>query len=379
MASAPDLIDLTMDSDEDGEGDGAPPPSGGGEHTAPPAAAEGDAVVVISDSDSGSESEGGSEGSRDRDPEAPPLQSLKPARHAAAGTCPGAAAPSAAALPGPSDSLKRGTAALTHVSDSLARGTAALTHVSDSLAGGVGAGGGGGPPADGATSELELSEEQVRGAACEHTSTGPIQTTKISPSTELRRIGQPKRAPQSFALRAAPRPALLPCRRLHTLGRRLPYRRPSRAPCCRTGRTCSSPVVPARVRSSGREGLGAAPEPRLPPPPLPKLAPGARPRPIAALAARRGAHHLTAAVLSLLVCAGKSFLMSHIIKGLRREFGGFFPLRVAVTASTGIAATHIGGARALRGAGGGGSQNVQVQRGREGCIWHGRRQRAPLL
>lgn len=41
---------------------------------------------------------------------------------------------------------------------------------------------------------------------------------------------------------------------------------------------------------------------------------------------------------------GKSFLLSHIVGELRREFGLLFGTRVAVTAATGIAATHISGA-----------------------------------
>lgn len=40
---------------------------------------------------------------------------------------------------------------------------------------------------------------------------------------------------------------------------------------------------------------------------------------------------------------GKSFLLNHIINGLRAKFGESFHTRVAITASTGIAATHIGG------------------------------------
>ncbi|KAI8462467.1 MAG: PIF1-like helicase-domain-containing protein [Monoraphidium minutum] len=40
---------------------------------------------------------------------------------------------------------------------------------------------------------------------------------------------------------------------------------------------------------------------------------------------------------------GKSFLLSHIVEELRQEFGLLFATRVAVTAATGIAATHIKG------------------------------------
>ena len=44
------------------------------------------------------------------------------------------------------------------------------------------------------------------------------------------------------------------------------------------------------------------------------------------------------------VCAGKSFLLNRIIDALRQRHGGEFSKCVAVTAATGIAATHIGGA-----------------------------------
>ena len=40
---------------------------------------------------------------------------------------------------------------------------------------------------------------------------------------------------------------------------------------------------------------------------------------------------------------GKSFLLNHIIARLRREYGDDFTNAVAVTAATGIAATHICG------------------------------------
>jgi len=43
------------------------------------------------------------------------------------------------------------------------------------------------------------------------------------------------------------------------------------------------------------------------------------------------------------VCAGKTFLLNRIIDALRRRHGGGFSMCVAVTAATGIAATHIGG------------------------------------
>lgn len=41
--------------------------------------------------------------------------------------------------------------------------------------------------------------------------------------------------------------------------------------------------------------------------------------------------------------AGKSFLLNHIISNLRQQFGEDFGDCVAVTAATGIAATHISG------------------------------------
>lgn len=41
--------------------------------------------------------------------------------------------------------------------------------------------------------------------------------------------------------------------------------------------------------------------------------------------------------------AGKSFLLNRIIQGLRWKHGTAFSSKVAVTAATGIAATHIGG------------------------------------
>ena len=40
---------------------------------------------------------------------------------------------------------------------------------------------------------------------------------------------------------------------------------------------------------------------------------------------------------------GKTFLLTKIISHLRQEYGDDFSKRVAVTASTGIAASHIGG------------------------------------
>lgn len=40
---------------------------------------------------------------------------------------------------------------------------------------------------------------------------------------------------------------------------------------------------------------------------------------------------------------GKTFVLSRIIDELRQRYGGEFGQRVAVCASTGIAATHIGG------------------------------------
>ncbi|GAB4819356.1 hypothetical protein N2152v2_006402 [Parachlorella kessleri] len=43
------------------------------------------------------------------------------------------------------------------------------------------------------------------------------------------------------------------------------------------------------------------------------------------------------------MAAGKSFLLNHIITHLREQYGSDFPASVAVTAATGIAATHISG------------------------------------
>ena len=40
---------------------------------------------------------------------------------------------------------------------------------------------------------------------------------------------------------------------------------------------------------------------------------------------------------------GKSFLLNRIIDHLRQHYGAAFKTCVAVTAATGIAATHIGG------------------------------------
>lgn len=41
--------------------------------------------------------------------------------------------------------------------------------------------------------------------------------------------------------------------------------------------------------------------------------------------------------------AGKSFLLNHVIERLRQTYGDDFANSVAVTAATGIAATHFGG------------------------------------
>lgn len=40
---------------------------------------------------------------------------------------------------------------------------------------------------------------------------------------------------------------------------------------------------------------------------------------------------------------GKSFLLNRIVDSLRQQYGGEFASAVAVTAATGIAATHVGG------------------------------------
>ena len=40
---------------------------------------------------------------------------------------------------------------------------------------------------------------------------------------------------------------------------------------------------------------------------------------------------------------GKSFLLNRIVDALRQQYGGEFQSCVAVTAATGIAATHVGG------------------------------------
>ena len=49
----------------------------------------------------------------------------------------------------------------------------------------------------------------------------------------------------------------------------------------------------------------------------------------------------------MVLLTGKSFLLNRIIDALRQKHGSTFGSCVAVTAATGIAATHIGGAHLL--------------------------------
>ena len=57
----------------------------------------------------------------------------------------------------------------------------------------------------------------------------------------------------------------------------------------------------------------------------------------------QGTNHLSTCITSNYAPAGKSFLLNRIIQHFREEYRDDFNASVAVTAATGIAATHISG------------------------------------